>query len=1491
MGKSPYVPFLTPIPTAHTSMAESTSKPFMMQLREALVRSKRRLKKRLQLRWNESGSVFKTATMERAGNSDLDGWPLIRASLDALESSADWFGPMKAAIGPLIECVEVYERECDGRKEKLKLRKKLNAIMHDLTELKKHPAGFAMTGSIQCIIRDIQEEAETINDENKTAISTGRRLRSIMEGTGEILECYSRIDEHLQRLARNVNLRIMDTIYEQAKDSRLTQILSAESAFYDSGDVKRGGCAPGTREPQIKMLIEWASNPDSGRTCWMNEMAGTGKTTIAYTVCKMLGSQLGASFFCSRAISECRQVKSIIPCIAYQLARFSVPFSGALVKALMASPDVHLRSLKQQYEKLIFEPSVEVKESLPADVIIVIDALDECEDPDSVGQILDLLLSPDYKLPIRYFVSSRPEKEICARMEARTSESGDIPLVLYDLQSDIVAADIKRYMQLELKDVRLNDEQWSKVLKQCGVLFIYASTMCHFIKQGHATDTLDESLEAIINSSYIPVEGEQPIDSLYSTILTSAFKRSGMSKGNMERMKAVLGSVICAVEPMKRDTIVSLLRLNSLQHLDSLLQPLRSVLNISKESGLVTTLHASFPDYLLSRDRSGEFWCDAARRHTALAEACLQAIEASEPKMNICGLPSSHLLDSEVEGLNERVQRAISPGLAYACQHWPKHLGRGEYRAALVDRVRTFFFDNLLLWMEVANLLKKMRHGTGIIQQAERWCTKTTIPEDVSRIAHDAVHFVSVYANHPTSESTPHIYISMLPFWPASRPVSIAYMPRTAGLVKPQGTAISQRVLSLLATWKVSRGLVRSMSLSADGTRLAVPAKRSIDILDTFTGEVIVSLTSQLVQRVEHFATSPDGTQVAVRGINSTLQLWNVNKDDTTTELLPSTGSSIYSVAFSSNAYHIACGLGNGDIYICSLSTDKPPLGPLKGHNDRVSSVAFSPDCLHLASGSWDNTVRIWDVRTGHSIGQPFTGHTDSITSVSYSPDGSHIVSASNDFSIRVWDIRAAQTVLGPLKAHSGWVTSATFSPNAVFIASASVDKTIRVYDALTGSTVLGPLQAHTRWVNSVIFSPDRSRLFSCSDDGTVRIWNVQDAAVSNAQPSATGPSGAIASIRHSRSGLRVVSGSSDGAVRVWNAETGKLVLGPLSGHNSTVSCVDYSPSGRYIASASWDCTLRIWDADTGQDVHGAIRGHNHALRSVRFSPDESTIVSGLDGGAVRLWDVKTGQCVLQPLQGGSAVWSVGFSPDGQRVVSGFRDGTLRVIDRRTGETVVGPVHGHSDTVNSVEFSPNGIQIVSGSDDNSVRVWDAQTGLQVTVCGGDGVSHDSGVTSVGFSPNGLYIVSGSEDNTVCVWDAHTGKMLLGPLRRHTNVIRCVQFSPDSSHVVSCSSDGTIRFWDVSSCATKSRTREQMAGGESQAANPGQDHSKALDSWTLDRDGWAVDSENRRLVWVPSDLRIPLAIPPNDLVISPQGCWRLGFVGAMMGGAWAGCYRL
>ncbi|CCO35298.1 hypothetical protein BN14_09415 [Rhizoctonia solani AG-1 IB] len=166
----------------------------------------------------------------------------------------------------------------------------------------------------------------------------------------------------------------------------------SRSAMYNSAescDIKRGVCAPGTRKAQIDQLLEWAHDPETGQTCWMNGMAGTGKTTIAYSVCERLDEayELGASFFCSRTMPECRQVKYIIPTIAYQLARFSVPFRNALYAALESDPDAHARTPKLQYEKLVVGPLSEVRESLPANFIVVIDALDECESEDAaVGQ-------------------------------------------------------------------------------------------------------------------------------------------------------------------------------------------------------------------------------------------------------------------------------------------------------------------------------------------------------------------------------------------------------------------------------------------------------------------------------------------------------------------------------------------------------------------------------------------------------------------------------------------------------------------------------------------------------------------------------------------------------------------------------------------------------------------------------------------------------------------------------------------------------------------------------------------------------------------------------------------------------------------------------------------------------------------------------------------------------------------------------------------------
>ncbi|CAE6369724.1 unnamed protein product [Rhizoctonia solani] len=961
--------------------------PFVLTLRESFVRLENNLKKRLHIASGDHGRPASASGSHQSATPTPEG--------AALTSD-----PCPPAQDSTHSIDTKYENNVALQPEKtLRVRTAINIL---LTTLESTADAFGP-------LKDIEEEAEKVVE--KQARTIVERMLDAMEGSDGILECYCRIDEHLQRLTASLNasMSTLKAVNEQTMESRLAKMSSAMSGVYNSAesrDLKRGRCTPGTRQAQIELLLKWAHRPEIGKTCWMNGMAGTGKTTIAYSVCDELDAscQLAASFFCSRTIPECRQVKHIIPSIAYQLARFSAPFRFALDKALEADPHAHTRALKIQYEKLIMGPLVAVQECLPPTFIVVIDALDECESEDSVGEILDLLLSTEYALPIRYLVSSRPEKEIARRMADRVNTEGDPLLVLHELDSESVMNDVEVYMRDELQHIPLTEDQRIAIFQRCGALFIYASTTCRYLKLACEMGTLDEAVDVIVKSAAIPMEqgGQNVIDELYNTILVSAFQKCEMDLANKIRMRDVLETVICAMEPMTLDVIGRLVGTGSAEQVNRLLKPLRSVLNVTKKTGVVTTLHASFPDYMFSRDRSKDFYCERARRHAEITKSCLQLIESVEPRFNVCGLGFSYLLDKEVEDLGKRVGASISSGLVYACRYWSAHLDLSECQAELVDCVKSFFKSTLLVWMEIINLIKHMRYGTMIIQNAEKWSRKCKAPEDLARLINDAWQFVSVYANHPICESTPHIYISMLPFWPRNRPISVAYMPRTFGLVRATGSAIDRRRLALIATWKVSTKEVGSISLSADGTRFAAPTGDSIEVFDTATGESVLNLTDNHTKDVHFVAISPDSTSVIFASWGGTPYLWDVRNGGTVTDLFREHVFGVTSIALSTDGRRVACSLWNRDVYIRGLQQEAPSLGPLKGGDTAQRLLTFSCNNLQLASGSSDSTVRVWDVQTGDMVGGSFEGHTQSVRSVVFSPDGSRLASASNDRSIRV---------------------------------------------------------------------------------------------------------------------------------------------------------------------------------------------------------------------------------------------------------------------------------------------------------------------------------------------------------------------------------------------------------------------------------------------------------------------------------------------------------
>jgi adenylylsulfate kinase-like enzyme len=73
-------------------------------------------------------------------------------------------------------------------------------------------------------------------------------------------------------------------------------------------------CTEGTRVRILEDITKWANSPESPRVVRLTGQAGSGKTTIAYTIAKQFEKNgtadqqtiLGGNFLCSRQFGETR---------------------------------------------------------------------------------------------------------------------------------------------------------------------------------------------------------------------------------------------------------------------------------------------------------------------------------------------------------------------------------------------------------------------------------------------------------------------------------------------------------------------------------------------------------------------------------------------------------------------------------------------------------------------------------------------------------------------------------------------------------------------------------------------------------------------------------------------------------------------------------------------------------------------------------------------------------------------------------------------------------------------------------------------------------------------------------------------------------------------------------------------------------------------------------------------------------------------------------
>ncbi|KAJ7121444.1 WD40 repeat-like protein [Mycena epipterygia] len=1109
----------------------------------------------------------------------------------------------------------------------------------------------------------------------------------------------------------------------------------------------RGECLPGTCRKLLDDVTEWVAVPsESGNVLWLSGVAGSGKSTISTTVSESFRAvdRLRAFLFFDRNDSAHSHPGAVIRTIAYKLALSNPHIGSAISDAIQRDPAVVDAPIRTQFKSLLLDPLTAAEQYIQGPILIILDALDECGDARSRAALLSLLTDDFPKLPhlFRILITSRRDPDINDQFRSHFLEM--------EMEVGVTSTnDVELFFRHEIAQIRQKrrlDPTWPKerdiqaLVKLSGGLFIWASTAVKFLTALHP----DRRLEILLAQD--STQGFN-LDDLYAV----ALRNSGpwdTDKEFAQEAHAVLACIVLGQVPMS-DKTIDMLLYSGKESSEDVLDCLGCVIQWSRGKE-ARVLHASFADYLTDTKRSGgQPWSiDPKTDHHPLALGCLQILD-TELRFNICDLKDSHLRNTDVLGMSDRVASMITPQLAYSSCFWFNHIQAIPFDETVLQAIDRLLQRKLLYWLEALSLLEQMAMATVGLQAAVDYAKDGRDNEFKDFLA-DVIKLVTAFAP-AIAESTPHIYLSALPF-----------APRCSKMVKNYGAFFPHTPIlqsSVADEWpSIQKILQHNLSIT------------SIDV-------------------------SPDGTQIVSGSDLGRVYVWNVNMGTLVVGPLEGHTGAVKSVHFSLDGGRIASGSSDSTVRIWDAHTGRLVTGPLKSHTAEVTSVHFSTDCAWIASGSSDHTVQVWDAHTGTLIAGPFEGHTDEVTSVYFSSDGSQIVSGSEDNTVRVWDARTGALIAGPFAGHTDHVTSVNFSPDGLWIASGSKDKMVRVWDANTGTLVAGPFEGHTEWVNSVHFSPDGSQIVSGSEDNTIRVWNTHTGALVGSP--FEGHTSGITSVQFSPDGMQIVSGSWDTTVRIWDARTIPLVAGLFEGHSQRVNSVSFSADGERITSGSRDKMVCVWDARTGMPVIGPLEGHTASVESVHFSSDGGRIASGSMDSTVRVWDAQTGKLVVGPLQGHTdQVTSVHFSPDCARIASGSYDNTVRVWDAHTGALIAGPFAGHTDHVISVNFSPDGSWIASGSSDKTVRVWDAHTGALITGPFEGHTDPVSSVTSVQFSPDGMQIASGSWDTTVRIWDANTGALIAGPFDRHSEAVTSIYFSQDGGRIVSASNDNTIRVWEV-----------------------------------------------------------------------------------------------
>lgn len=511
----------------------------------------------------------------------------------------------------------------------------------------------------------------------------------------------------------------------------LAKLTCAKDATYDSAvDSELATCLSGTRTELLKDVDKWAMDVGGERIFWLCGKAGTGKSTIARTVARKLDDNglLGASFFFKRGHADRSHAKLVFPTIARQLADKFHEVARSVAAALDRDSFVCNKQLKPQFDQLLSLPFKDATQLLTpsAGIVLVVDALDECESGADIKTILLLLSRVEeiVSVRLRIFVTSRPELPIELGFRDMTG-SLHHDVRLEEAQQTTIEGDIRAFYVDEFgkirEDSRMRDDElpidWpgdesvNVLVRRAVPLFIFAFTISRFL----AGDPRDR-LRLILGQSTEKALGG--LADTYLPILRQAliYDNNDQRQTRVRDFQEIVGSIVLLHDPLSALALEALLGIDG-GVIGRTLRPLDAVLNVPRTTAgriirdkPITLFHLSFRDFLVSSSwKNGhqvyenDIGINAKATHSALGKHCIRLLGCGHLKENICGVtqPGMRRADMKRATLHARLPEA----LRYACTFWVQHFTASGSKIHDDGLVHQFLKKHLLHWMEALSWL------------------------------------------------------------------------------------------------------------------------------------------------------------------------------------------------------------------------------------------------------------------------------------------------------------------------------------------------------------------------------------------------------------------------------------------------------------------------------------------------------------------------------------------------------------------------------------------------------------------------------------------------------------------------------------------------------------------------------------------------------------------------------------------------------------------